>query len=79
MSRAIVLVLDSFGIGAAPDANQFGDVGANTFGSLLKWAQQQGRTLQIPNLQKMGLAHVAQTATGQWPLGLPLIHSLFLG
>lgn len=73
MSRAIVLVLDSFGIGAAPDANKFGDVGANTFGSLLKWAQQQGRTLQIPNLQKMGLAHVAQTATGQWPLGLPLI------
>ena len=31
MSRAIILVLDSFGIGATDDADQFGDVGANTF------------------------------------------------
>jgi phosphopentomutase len=32
--RAIIAVLDSFGIGAAPDAERFGDAGANTFGHI---------------------------------------------
>ena len=30
MSRAVVVILDSFGIGAAPDAARFGDAGADT-------------------------------------------------
>ena len=30
MTRAIILVMDSFGIGASADADKFGDVGANT-------------------------------------------------
>ena len=30
MARAIILMADSLGIGAAPDADKFGDVGANT-------------------------------------------------
>src|SRR5690242_1425882 len=34
--RAIVGVLDSFGLGAAPDAEKFGDAGANTFGHIAK-------------------------------------------
>ena len=34
MSRAIILVLDSFGIGATADAARFGDEGANTLGSI---------------------------------------------
>lgn len=34
MTRAIVLVLDSFGIGAAPDAADFGDAGADTLGHI---------------------------------------------
>ena len=34
MSRAIVLVMDSFGIGAAPDAERFGDAGADTLGHI---------------------------------------------
>ena len=32
--RAIILVLDSFGIGALPDAHKFGDVGSNTLGHI---------------------------------------------
>ena len=32
MTRAIIMVLDSVGIGAAPDAAAFGDVGSDTFG-----------------------------------------------
>ena len=34
MRRAIVLVLDSFGIGSAPDADKFGDQGADTLGHI---------------------------------------------
>ena len=71
MTRAVVLVLDSFGIGAAPDAARFGDVGANTLGSIAAWAHQQGRPLQLPNLCRLGLAHAAHAATGLWPSGLP--------
>ena len=35
MTRAVILVLDSFGIGATADAVRFGDAGANTLGSLV--------------------------------------------
>ena len=35
MARVIVLVIDGFGIGHAPDAADFGDVSANTFANLL--------------------------------------------
>ena len=34
MKRAIILVMDSFGIGASADAAQYGDEGANTFGHI---------------------------------------------
>lgn len=71
MTRAIVLVLDSFGIGAAPDATRFGDEDADTLGAIARWRARQGRPLRIPNLQRLGLAHAAQTATGRWPEGLP--------
>ena len=70
MARAIVMVLDSFGIGHAPDADRFGDVGANTLGSIARWAMQQKRSLQLPNLCRLGLAHAAHAATGHWPVGL---------
>ena len=48
--RVFLIILDSFGIGAAPDAKDFGDAGANTLGSLIK-----SEKLNIPNLEKMGL------------------------
>lgn len=67
MSRAVIVVLDSFGIGAAPDAAQFGDVGANTFGHIAA-----SRPLQIPNLLALGLGHAAYGATGATPAHLML-------
>ena len=36
MKRIFLIVLDSFGIGAMPDAEQFGDAGANTLASCAK-------------------------------------------
>ncbi len=50
IKRVILIVLDSFGIGAADDACDFGDEGANTLASLLKTGE-----LRIPNLEAMGL------------------------
>ena len=46
-------MLDSFGIGAAPDAADFGDKGADTLGSIAKSGK-----LHIPNLTAMGLGNI---------------------
>ena len=54
MKRAIVIILDSVGIGAAPDAAEFGDAGANT---LLHIAERVGG-LALNCLQKMGLGNI---------------------
>ncbi|MDH5538440.1 MAG: phosphopentomutase [Rhizobacter sp.] len=73
MGRAVVIVLDSFGIGAAPDAASFGDVGADTFGHIATWCREQGRPLQLPNLARLGLPQAAHAASGHWPPGVPAV------
>jgi phosphopentomutase len=52
--RALVLVLDSVGIGGAPDAAEYGDEGANTLGHILERKPE----LQLPNLESLGLREV---------------------
>ncbi len=52
--RVIVIVLDSLGIGAALDAERFGDVSANT----LKSAISGVADFKVPNLEKLGLGHI---------------------
>ena len=51
--RVFVIVLDSFGIGEAPDAANFGDVGANTLAGVYKTGN-----LNIPNMTAMGLGTI---------------------
>lgn len=53
-NRIFVVVLDSLGIGHLPDAEKFGDVGADTFGNILK---TMGK-LEIPNLQRLGMVNL---------------------
>ena len=53
--RAIIIVLDSFGIGELPDADKFGDVGCNTLGHIDEHAKQHNLPFEIPNLLKLGL------------------------
>ena len=53
MKRIFLIVLDSFGIGAAPDAADFGDENTNTLGSVVKSEKFFG-----PNLQKLGLFNI---------------------
>ena len=63
MARAIVLVIDGFGIGHAPDAADFGDVSANTFANLAdQFYQEKNRNISVPNLAKLGLVKAAQEA-----------------
>ncbi len=53
--KVILIVLDSAGIGAAPDAADYGDAGANTLGHI---ARAAGSGLRLPNLQRMGLGNI---------------------
>lgn len=70
MPKAIVIVLDSFGIGATEDADRFGDVGADTLGSIARYRAQPGNEpLQLPNLTHLGLMHAAKESTGDYPAG----------
>jgi len=70
MTRAIILVLDSFGIGATADADKFGDVGADTFGHIAEArARSDAGPLRLPNLASLGLFHAGQESTGAYHPG----------
>ena len=71
MGRAIILVMDSFGIGATADAGKFGDVGADTLGSIAR--QRAGSAdgpLRLPNLARLGLFEASRESTGDYPAGV---------
>jgi phosphopentomutase len=55
--RVIWIVLDSVGIGALPDAGDYGDIGRNTLGHIA-----EARALEIPTLVSLGLANIASLA-----------------
>ena len=57
--RAFWIVLDSAGIGKAPDAAQFGDEGSNTW----KTCYDSGK-LNIPNMEKLGIYHIDEMDYG---------------
>jgi len=56
MRRVIIIVLDSVGIGEMPDAETYGDKGANTLGHISRAA----KGFKLPRLQKMGLGNIAR-------------------
>ncbi len=70
MARAIVIVMDSVGIGGARDAADFGDEGSNTLGHIAERCATGGGDreglrkgpLQLPNLAAMGLAEAANAS-----------------
>ena len=66
--RAIIAVLDSFGIGSTPDSVRFGDAGANTFGHIVERCAGSARgALKIPNLLSLGLGLAAHEADPRVP------------
>ncbi len=78
MRRAIILVLDSFGIGATDDAARYGDAGADTLGSIARSCVaavetgERSTPLTLPNLARLGLLHAAEVSTGAVPAGCEL-------
>ncbi|MDF1752498.1 MAG: phosphopentomutase [Verrucomicrobiales bacterium] len=67
MKRALLIVLDSVGIGHAPDADFFGDAGSNTLGHIRERAEH----FSIPNLDAAGMAHAEALAAGHQPPETP--------
>jgi len=72
MKRAIILVLDSLGLGSSADAHRYGDNGADTLGHIAEAcaegnadnSQRQG-PLNIPNLLRWGLGAAANASRGK--------------
>ena len=54
VNQVVLIILDSVGIGDAPDAEQYGDAGSNTIGNI---ASARGG-LNVPNLAALGLGHL---------------------
>ena len=72
MGRALILVLDSFGVGATADAGRFGDVGADTFGHIAKFRTESADgPLRLPNLAQLGLFAAGEESTGTRISGAP--------
>ena len=63
-NRITLIVLDGAGIGAMPDAPEWGDAGSDTFGHIC-----ESRALQLPNLQRLGLGNIRPLA------GVPAIEN----
>lgn len=64
-SRAIVVVLDSVGVGELPDAAEYGDQGSNTLGNIARRVP-----LQIPTLRSLGLSRIVAIPGGA-PVAAP--------
>lgn len=60
MKRVFLTVLDSFGIGAMPDSESYGDVGVNTLLSISK-----SKNFKINNLKKLGLFNIDGVTCGE--------------
>lgn len=68
MKRIFLIVLDSAGIGYEPDADLFGDVGADTFGDCFRTGK-----LNVPNMRNAGLYNidgVSMTPPAENPCGM---------
>jgi phosphopentomutase len=80
MPRAFLIVLDSVGVGSAPDAAKYGDEGSNTVGHVAQaCASGNGDrsgvrrgSLHLPNLARLGFGEACRIAAGVAPPGLEL-------
>lgn len=76
MSRAFIIMLDSFGLGATADADKYGDAGANTLRHIAEYCAQgkadqakvRSGPLHLPNLTRFGLNGAAMISDGGAPI-----------
>lgn len=60
INRAIIIVLDSFGVGEAPDSKDYGDTGSNTIRHIYETVG-----LNLPNMKKLGLFNIDGIEIGE--------------
>ncbi|KIQ04668.1 phosphopentomutase [Agrobacterium tumefaciens] len=85
MARAFLLLLDSFGVGGAPDAEAYGDLGSNTLGHIAEFcaagaadrAGLRAGPLKLPNMSALGLLNIAHLASGERPAGMELPERIY--
>ena len=72
MKRAIILVLDSLGLGSSDDSHLYGDEGSDTFGHIIEEcdlgnanSSERSGPLRIPNLIRWGLGEAAIASRGK--------------
>lgn len=78
MSRAFIIMLDSFGLGATADADKYGDTGADTLRHIAEYcaagkADKDGvrsGPLHLPNMTRLGLNAAAKISQGEYVPGL---------
>ena len=78
MSRAFIIMLDSFGLGATADAEKYGDKGADTLHHIAQYCQQgkadktgvRSGPLHLPNLTRLGINGAAKISSGNYAPGL---------
>ena len=58
MAKFIIVVMDSVGVGALPDADRYGDAGSNTLGNIIK----QFPGIRLPNLSRLGMCRLVDLA-----------------
>lgn len=68
MKKAILIVMDSMGIGELSDASEFGDVGANTLGNII--SKMNG--INIPNLRSLGIGNIDGVSFSRYNEELPI-------
>ncbi len=66
-NRVFLIVLDSFGVGGAKDAENFGDKNSNTLLNIAK-----NYKLNTPNLAKLGFGYSCEKSSGKYPAGLEI-------
>jgi len=64
MKRVMIIVLDSLGVGALPDAEKYGDRGVDTFANIEAKMREQGG-FEIPNLLGLGFGNIEGAAAGR--------------
>ena len=74
MKRTIILILDSFGIGASADSDNYGDKGSDTLGHIVEQCatgtakgtvKRDKGSLFLPNLARLGLEKAAEESRGK--------------
>ena len=60
INRAIIIVLDGFGVGEAPDAKKYRDEGSNTLAGIYN-----NTSLKIPNMQRLGIYNIDGIEVGE--------------